>query len=163
MVVMSEAEHCNANTYNPGSFKKNMFPRLLHMWQGKESGESSLCLILLQDPGPGWKNHPSAAKLPRGKGVLMPKVLFTHAGTWGASVSAAIGKAIAHTWLPLYCSSSIFAVIKIALSSPSRESAVLSQEKQCRVRGEIEHALTETPVTGQGGNNLQLRTGIGSA
>ena len=65
-------------------------------------------------------------------------------------MSAVIGKAVAHTWLRLYCSPSIFAVIKVALISPSRESAVYPQEKQLKVRGEIERALTETPVTEQG-------------
>lgn len=65
-------------------------------------------------------------------------------------MSAVIGKAVAHTQLQLCCSPSISAAIKVALISPSRESAVLPQEKQLRMRGEIERALTETPVTGQG-------------
>lgn len=58
---------------------------------------------------------------------------------------------VAHTRLRLYCSPSIFAVIKLALISLSRESAVHPQKKQLRVMGgEIEDVLAETPVTGQG-------------
>lgn len=39
-----------------------------------ENKGSSLCQILLQDPGPGCENHPSAEELPGGKGFLMPEV-----------------------------------------------------------------------------------------
>lgn len=64
-------------------------------------------------------------------------------------MSAVIRKAVAHMQRWLYCSHSIFAVIKVELISPSRESAVHPQEKQCGVRWEIKCALPEILVTGQ--------------
>lgn len=69
-------------------------------------------------------------------------------------MSAVIGRAVAHTLLLLYCSPSILAVIEVALTSPSRESAAYPQEKQLRVMGEIGCALTEAPVIWQGRKQL---------